>query len=201
LCLNWWCLGHHRQRWLQLAVSRQPRSSGRPALEQHGVALVLAKDGARRTQLEAGRRHEGTLTVEKTACATQRFGPRLNAASLGDAEGQHGDEEGGAGEAAQPQGGLVMVKPAARGGHRGVARGAQMAPGHDRRRWVAPDTNVEARRRWRNALGPALRRLGWGLVEQCWSSRTGGLGRRARDGEGGAGGVGARRSVALATNE
>jgi hypothetical protein len=69
---------------------------------------VLAEDGAGRTRLEAGRRHEGTLAAEKTA------------ASLRDAEGQHDDEEGGAGEAAQRQGDLVRVKPAARGGHRGA---------------------------------------------------------------------------------
>jgi hypothetical protein len=129
-------------------VSRQPRSSGRPTLEQHEVTLVLAEDGAGQTRLEAGRRHEGTLAAEKTACAMRRSGPRLNATSLGDAEGQHDDEEGGAGEAAQRQGGLVRVKPVARGGHRALARGAQMAPGRwrDRGRWVAPDVDAEAQR-------------------------------------------------------
>jgi hypothetical protein len=44
----------------------------------------------------------------------------------------------------------------------------------DRGRWAAPD--VEARRRRHNALGPASRRLGWGLAERRWSSRTNGLG-------------------------
>jgi hypothetical protein len=38
-------------------------------------------------------------------------------------------------------------------------------------------------------------------VERHWSSRTDGLGWRARGGEGGAGGVGARWSAAPATNE
>jgi hypothetical protein len=209
LCLNWWCLGHHRQRRLQLVVSRQPRSSGWPALEQHGITLVLAKDGAGRTRLEAGRQHEGTLAVEKTACATWRSRPRLDATSLGDAEGQHGDEESGVGEAAQRQGGLVTVKPVARGGYRGAGArradgtrarrrvtaqscpmlseacgGLSSAPGcsteqrRDRRRWVAPNADAEVQRQRCNALGPALRRLGWGLVERCWSSRTSGLGRR-----------------------
>jgi hypothetical protein len=46
-----------------------------------------------------------------------------------------------------------------------------------------------------------VRRLGRGSAERRWSSRTGSLGRRARDGEGGTGGVGARQSAALATNE
>jgi hypothetical protein len=59
-----------------------------------------------------------------------------------------------------------MVKPAARGGHRALARSAQMAP----------STDAEARRRRHNALGPASRRLGWGLAERRWSSRTDGLG-------------------------
>jgi hypothetical protein len=179
--------------------------------------------------LEAGRRHEGTLAAEKTACTTRRSGPWLDAALLGDAEGQHGDEEGGAGEVAQRQGGLVRVKPAARGGHQGA--GARRADGTGARRrvtaWSCPmlseacggsarhrdaARNIGAigdggrhrtrtRRRRRNGLGPVSRRLGWGLAEWHWSSRTGGLGWRARDGEGGAGGVGARRSVALATNE
>jgi hypothetical protein len=90
---------------------------------------VLAEDGAGRTRLEVGRRHEGILTAEKTACATQHSGPRLDATSLGDAEGQHGDEEGGAGEAAQWQGGLVTVKPATPGGHRGA--GARRTDGTD----------------------------------------------------------------------
>jgi hypothetical protein len=40
-----------------------------------------------------------------------------------------------------------------------------------------------------------------GLAERRWSSRTGGLGWRTRDDEGGAGGVGGLRSAALATNE
>jgi hypothetical protein len=85
----------------------------------------------------------------------------------------------------------VRVKPVARGGHRALARGTQMAPGRwcDRGRWAAPDVDVEARRRRRNVLGPASRRLGWGLAERHWSSRTDGLGRRAQDGEGGTGGA------------
>jgi hypothetical protein len=36
--------------------------------------------------------------AKKTACVTRRSGPRLDVASLGDAEGQHDDEEGGAGK-------------------------------------------------------------------------------------------------------
>jgi hypothetical protein len=95
---------------------------------------VLAEDGAGWTRLEAGRRHEGTLAAETTACTTWRSGPRHDAVSLGDAEGQHGDEEGGAGEAAQRQGGLVTVKPVARGGHRGT--GTRRADGTRARRRV-----------------------------------------------------------------
>jgi hypothetical protein len=60
---------------------------------------------------------------------------------------------------------------------------------------VAPNTDAEAWRQRRNALRPTSRRLGWGLAERRWSSTTNGLGRRARDGEGGPGGVGARRSA------
>jgi hypothetical protein len=190
---------------------------------------VLVEDGAGWTRLEAGRRHEGTLAAEKIACATRRSGPRHDAASLGDAEGQHGDEEGGAGEAAQRQGGLVTVKPVAQGGHRGT--GTKHVDGTGARRRVAARSclmlseacrgsarprdaaqnrgtigdggrhRTRTRRHRRNALRPASRRLGWGLVERRWSSRTSVLGRCGRDGEGGTGGVGAHRSAALATNE
>jgi hypothetical protein len=57
---------------------------------------------------------------------------------------------------------------------RALARGAQMAPGRwrDRRRWAAPDANVETRRRWCNVLGPASRRLG-----RAWRSDTLGMAR------------------------
>jgi hypothetical protein len=58
--------------------------------------------------------------------------------------------------------------------------GAKRADGtgrwRDRGRWAAPDADAEARRRRHNVLGPASRRLGWGLAERCWSSRTDGLG-------------------------
>jgi hypothetical protein len=68
--------------------------------EQHGVALVLVEDGAGWTRPEAGRRHGGALAAKKIAHAARRSRPWLDTASLRDAEGQHGDEEGGAGEAA-----------------------------------------------------------------------------------------------------
>jgi hypothetical protein len=231
LCLNWWCLGHHRQRRLQLAVSRQPRSSGRPALEQHGVTLVLAEDGAGRTRLEEGRRHEGTLAVEKTERDTAfqttarhdvARGCRGTARRRG---GWCGGSSSTVGRLGEGETGGSRWSPEhwreARRWHRGATEsrstvlsdaqrgvlGLSSTPGcsteqrRDRGQWAAPNADAEARRRWRNALGPASRQLGWGLAERRWSSRTGGLGRRARDGKGGAGGIGARRSAALATNE
>jgi hypothetical protein len=57
-----------------------------------------------------------------------------------------------------------------------LARGVQMAPGRwrDRRRWAAPDADAEARRRRRNTLGLASRRLG-----RAWRSGALGMARAA----------------------
>jgi hypothetical protein len=96
-----------------------------------------------------------------------------------DGESQHGAARCSASRA----GGLAQRRDAARN------RGAIGDGG------VAPNTDAEAWRQRRNALRPTSRRLGWGLAERRWSSTTNGLGRRARDGEGGPGGVGARRSA------
>jgi hypothetical protein len=59
---------------------------------------------------------------------------------------------------------------------RALARGVQMAPGHwrDRRQWAAPDADTEARRRRRNALRSASRRL-----RQAWQSGALGMARAA----------------------
>jgi hypothetical protein len=45
--------------------------------EQHGVALVLAKDRAGQTRSEAGRQRGGALTMKKTAPVVWRSGSRL----------------------------------------------------------------------------------------------------------------------------
>jgi hypothetical protein len=58
----------------------------------------------------------------------------------------------------------------------GVRRADGTGCWRDRGRWAAPDAGSEARRRRHNTLGPASRRLGWGLAERRWSSRTDGLG-------------------------
>jgi hypothetical protein len=82
------------------------------------------------------------------------------------------------------------------GGHRRVGQGEEsgggVVGGHRESRW---------RKKAVTAAFEVAEAAWTGLAERRWSSRTGGLGRRARDGEGGAGGVGGLRSVALATNE
>jgi hypothetical protein len=60
----------------------------------------------------------------------------------------------------------------------GETSGSRWTPGADAIGdwWAAPDADTKAQRQRHNALGPASRRLGWGLAERHWSSRTGGLG-------------------------
>jgi hypothetical protein len=192
---------------------------------------VLAEDGAGRTRLEEGRRHEGTLAAEKT----ERDTAFRTTARRGVARGCRGTARRRGGWCGGSSSTVGRLGEGETGGskwspehwreahiwHRGATesrsmvlsdaqrgvRGLSSAPGcsteqrRDRGQWAAPNADAEARKRWRNALGPASRRLGWGLAERRWSSRTGGLGQRALDGKGGAGGIGACRSAALATNE
>jgi hypothetical protein len=65
---------------------RSPRSVG----EQHGVALVLAEDGAGQTRPEAGRRLGGALTAKKTAPAVRR---QLGAEAVARRRGGSGSDE------------------------------------------------------------------------------------------------------------
>jgi hypothetical protein len=93
--------------------------------------------------------------------------------------------------------------------------GPHWALGRGHARWGARPGKASSRwRPWRWCSGTCsakaaddsarvvdVRWLGRGSAERRWSSRTGSLGWRAQDGEGGTSGVGAHQSVALATNE
>jgi hypothetical protein len=109
-----------------------------------------------RTRLEAGRRHEGTLAAKKPACATRRClrMPRDSTSMRRVVRGSNSM----AGRLGEGETGFSRWTPGA---------GAIGDGGRHRTR---------TRRRRHNALGPASRRLGWGLAERCWSSRTGDLG-------------------------
>jgi hypothetical protein len=122
-----------------------------------------------RTRLEVGRRHEGTLAAKKPVCPTRRCSrmPRDSTTTRRVVRGSSSM----AGRLGEGETGGSRWTPGA---------GAKHADGtgrwRDRGRWAAPDADADARRRRHNVLGPASRRLGWGLAERCWSSRTDGLG-------------------------